>query len=185
MIILTSARNDFWRKMTPKSPELDPDHVRLEIPIDDNAIVNDESKNQEQVEEPAHSEEQPPPVENSNFYTANFVKCFILLLVTGSASTLLAKWVEKKFIYNFFIIMLMQIEMRNKYRFENIFQVWNFNSKRCWKSGQHNFGQTLQPSFDTNIFYVWCWIMLPNSLPRLRFHEQDYFWTWRKSKFFN
>jgi len=78
--------------MTPKSPELDPDHVRLEIPIDDNAIVNDESKNQEQVEEPAHSEEQPPPVENSNFYTANFVKCFILLLVTGSASTLLAKY---------------------------------------------------------------------------------------------
>ena len=91
MIILTSARIDFWRKMTPKSPELDPDHVRLEIPIDDNTIVNDESKNQEQVEEPAHSEEQPPPVENSNFYTANFVKCFILLLVTGSASTLLAK----------------------------------------------------------------------------------------------
>ena len=78
----------------------------------------------------------------------------------------------------------MQIEMRNKYRFENIFQVWNFNSKRCWKSGQRNHGQTLQASFDTNIFYVWCWIMLPNSLPRLRFHEQDYFWTWRKSKFF-
>ena len=76
--------------MTPKSPELDPDHVRLEIPIDDNTIVN-ESKNQEQVEEPATSEAQPPPVENSNFYTANFVKCFILLLVTGSASTLLAK----------------------------------------------------------------------------------------------
>ena len=71
-------------------PEFEPDlrSTVVEIPINDNvSIIFKEPKDQEHIEEPP----PPPPVENTNFYTANFVKCFILLLVTGSTSTLLAK----------------------------------------------------------------------------------------------
>ena len=71
-------------------PEFEPElrSTVVEIPINDNvSIIFKEPKDQEHIEEPP----PPPPVENTNFYTANFVKCFILLLVTGSTSTLLAK----------------------------------------------------------------------------------------------